>query len=659
MSDDRQHAEFFHAGGVLPPGSPSYIQREADQRLFGLTLAGEYCNVLTPRQMGKTSLIAHIQGRLQEEGVRTAVIDLTAIGAHEVEADAWYYSLVSAISRRLELDVDEQTWWEERGPLSSVQRFTLFVQQVLLDQVTERIAIFIDEIDSTLRLPFADDFFIAIRSMHSARSKNPAYKRLTFVLVGVARAADLIKDRAVIPYNIGYTVNLTDFDAGEARAFLAGLQGVYPGQSKAILDRVLYWTGGHPYLTQRMCAEIVGEGQGMWTDDRVDRLAERTFLQDGQIRNEPNLQWIHDYIRGSSRWGGVLRVYRDILSEVSVEDRERSIEHSQLKLSGLVKVTPEGRLTVRNRIYARVFGAEWVEAQLAELPASMTRHVVGRIPVLGWFALCVVVLGVLAATAFAWPRYIFPFLMPPSMHTPTPTVTSTAAAALTVTSTATPTQMPTQTLCPSPTPVPAFTCTPTPTGTMGLEPTATAQATSTASPTSTRTAVPPATETPVPTSTPTRVPVSTDTPVPASTPTATASSTVTLAPTPTVFPTPFLLDAPVLLEPESEARYAAGDVVRLKFFWVRRLEAGERVSILLTSHVDPAARPNWWASEQEILDGGGAIQSAEEGYRFEINYRLDGVPVGDASWQIAIMRIVPVGAQVSAWSEARPIVRTH
>jgi len=44
----------------------------------------------------------------------------------------------------------------------------------------------LDETDSTLKLPFTDDLFTALRSMSNERAFEDAYQRLTFCLLGVA-----------------------------------------------------------------------------------------------------------------------------------------------------------------------------------------------------------------------------------------------------------------------------------------------------------------------------------------------------------------------------------------------------------------------------------------------------------------------------------------
>ena len=76
--------------------------------------------------------------------------------------------------------------------------------------------VFVDEIDTTLRLDFTDDFFAAIRFLYQNRAADPALQRLSFVLIGVATPGDLIKDAARTPFNIGHGIELTDFTIDEA-----------------------------------------------------------------------------------------------------------------------------------------------------------------------------------------------------------------------------------------------------------------------------------------------------------------------------------------------------------------------------------------------------------------------------------------------------------
>jgi hypothetical protein len=92
MSTYSKASDFFIAGGTLRPDSPSYVKRPADDELYNLVLAGEFCYILTARQMGKSSLMTRTAQRLRDAGVSAAIIDLTTIGT--VSIDTWYLGLI-------------------------------------------------------------------------------------------------------------------------------------------------------------------------------------------------------------------------------------------------------------------------------------------------------------------------------------------------------------------------------------------------------------------------------------------------------------------------------------------------------------------------------------------------------------------------------------
>src|SRR5262249_42769017 len=76
----RSERRFYIAGGTLRPDAPSYVERQADADLYDGLRQGEFCYILTSRQMGKSSLMARTAARLRAEGVAVAVLDLAAIG---------------------------------------------------------------------------------------------------------------------------------------------------------------------------------------------------------------------------------------------------------------------------------------------------------------------------------------------------------------------------------------------------------------------------------------------------------------------------------------------------------------------------------------------------------------------------------------------------
>ena len=359
MATRTSATEFFRAGGTLHSDSPSYITRPADDELFRQVMAGQFCYILTSRQRGKSSLMIRTADRLRHAGAQVAVVDLSGIGA-QVTPEQWYLGFVKRLSAELRLSLDVERWWNECAGIGPVQRFTNFLHDVVLMQIAGPVVVFVDEIDSTLRLDFTDDFFAAIRVIYNLRASDPTYDRLTFVLLGVAAPTDLIKDRNRTPFNIGQAIDLPEFRREDARALQDALDQLYPGQGGRILDRVFYWTDGHPYLTQRLCLEVAETRDGGWTDERIDQLVERLFLVE-DARKESNLQFVHSSVEASPDRRRLLRLYRHVYEGQDVPEDERSPYQKRLALIGLVRAQT-GMLRVRNQIYRHVFDLDWIKA---------------------------------------------------------------------------------------------------------------------------------------------------------------------------------------------------------------------------------------------------------------------------------------------------------
>ncbi len=353
-------------GGSVLAGKGLYIPRQADEDLLKLCRAGSFAYVLAPRQIGKSSLMDSTIRRLSAEGIRAARLDLNEIGV-KVSAEQWYLGLLAIMERKLKLETEVSDWWEERPELGYVQRLMLFFETVLLTEISDRVVIFVDEIDATLRLDFTDDFFAVIRSMYDARAEVAAFERLSFVLLGVATPGELIRDPKRTPFNIGQRVEMTDFSLEEALPMAEGLN-LPEEQDRRVLGWILGWTGGHPYLTQSLCKACLenkppdAKPTAAW----VDGLVARTFLGD-QSEKDNNLQFVRGGLTVQAPKGyekEVLMTYRSIWQDRRpVRDDRQSLVKEHLKLSGAVKLVGH-RLTVRNRIYRTVFGQHWLNEQL-------------------------------------------------------------------------------------------------------------------------------------------------------------------------------------------------------------------------------------------------------------------------------------------------------
>ena len=96
----------LQAGGTLNPRRHLYIERPDDATLLRLLSEGQYVNVLTSRQMGKSSLMVRTAEALTERGVRCAIVDLAAELGTPEDATAYFLGLLNKIARDLKIKVD-------------------------------------------------------------------------------------------------------------------------------------------------------------------------------------------------------------------------------------------------------------------------------------------------------------------------------------------------------------------------------------------------------------------------------------------------------------------------------------------------------------------------------------------------------------------------
>jgi len=344
----------LQVGGTLIPDEHLYIERPADQLLDKLLKEAEYCNILTSRQMGKSSLMARTAARLIAEGYHVAMPDISLLG-DQTDADGWYQGLLQEIARDFDLSIAVEDWWRNAREATPNQRLLRFFREEIAAKLSgdNPIIIFVDEIDGTLDLPFADDFFIAMRAMYNQRARTPEYRRIAFCPIGVASPNELIKDKRKTPYNIGKLIELRDFDP--ERDDLEPLSQLVGGN--ATLRQILQFTGGHPYLTVLVSAEFVK--RNCKSADEVAALITEMFLSLDELTGDAHFGYIRDFIaRRAEDPFTALKLYCQILSGDQVKDQVTPARIA-LKLSGLVKRGPNGMLIVRNEIYRRLFTEDW------------------------------------------------------------------------------------------------------------------------------------------------------------------------------------------------------------------------------------------------------------------------------------------------------------
>ena len=358
--------DFFSVGTPLHAVRAGYVRRRADDLLYEAVVAGRYSHVIAPDRSGKSSLIAATAARLEANGFNVAILDLDQIGIRDAGSDAgrWYYSVAYRILRQLRIRHDLQSWWQDKSVLGNRQRLLEFYNEIVLQFVQERIVIFVDGIQCIERMSVGEQLLSSIRSAHNARTTDPEFSRLTFVLLGECDPVSLVDEPELSPFNVTQSIPLQDFTRDDLNLFAAELN-LEPDKAELALDRIYYWTRGQPYLTQKLARATARERLSADIQDNVDRIVRQQLTGRAALRNEPQLSHIHrELLRDERHSEALLNLYGRLRKGIEVATDWGSPLQRRLMAVGLLRVDDNGDLRVRNRVYEAVFTARWANENL-------------------------------------------------------------------------------------------------------------------------------------------------------------------------------------------------------------------------------------------------------------------------------------------------------
>lgn len=389
---------YKYDGGSLSSNSPTYVTRQADFDLYHALLNQEYCHIFNARQMGKSSLRKRIKAQLNEQNFACCTIDMSTICGKEVSKENFYQDLFHNLKVNLKIDPTEANYlaWEQNRESFSLERqFIELIEKVILVQIRSPIVIFFDEIDSLLTLSFEKDKWLQlIRSFYDRRYHNKDQKltRLSFVFIGVVSTSDLIINADSTLFNISKSIEITDFKLRECQPLERGLTD-FVEDTHTVMKEILKWTGGQPFLTQKICWLITKNAPIKKGSEsvKIRQIILNDILTNWESTDSPeHLKTIRDRLlwqfrypfTGSQKmntWHQILRKKDDynfpppstqilswyllILKRSYIIYSECNRAQKYLLRSGLVRCQ-NNRLVIKNEIYRAVFTEAWAKHQL-------------------------------------------------------------------------------------------------------------------------------------------------------------------------------------------------------------------------------------------------------------------------------------------------------
>ncbi len=353
-----QPAEFFVVGGPVQPERRCYVERAADRRLAEGLRAKRLCCVLGPAAIGKSSLLLRAAQSLRASGTLVATVDLRRIVEEQSETAERPLCLIAArIAAELGLEVDVGEWWGARDAVHE-NRLVEFFWKIVLTNTTAPVAILVDDVDAALESSFAGEFLDSVASCYARRSRERDFGRLAFAFAGrtprreleqVCPEPEVVKAELIEP---------EDFTAEESYR-LAVAFGGNAELAHALMDRICSWTGGQPYLTQRVARGVARKG-GRFED--VERVVREQLLTLEAAGRDPLLAHVRGWLTEPSRPSRrAVKLLRKLAAGGSVAEPVDAEIAERLWLSGTVRVDSQRRLGIRNRIVKELVAAGWLK----------------------------------------------------------------------------------------------------------------------------------------------------------------------------------------------------------------------------------------------------------------------------------------------------------
>lgn len=278
--------KIYYTTGALPVDHPTYIRRESDDWAMHYFRARDSIYTIAPRQMGKTSLMKRMADELQREGWSCCSIDLASLGKN-LGQEVWFQRVAHRIAKACNMDLDTTHICDQ-----DMLRDFLVKKIDIEGNPSRNVALFLDEIEGLLNAPFSDEFFMTLRDIYQNRDQ---YKgNIYYMLSGFIDPANIVKDPNISIFGIAKNIHLQDLTSDQSDKLIQYLKELPVEIHPQVSERIYYWAGGQPYLTQGICKCVEDncamKGLKEVTPEVIDQIVKNNLLNPHTL--DPNLKQI-------------------------------------------------------------------------------------------------------------------------------------------------------------------------------------------------------------------------------------------------------------------------------------------------------------------------------------------------------------------------------
>ena len=349
---DGEQSFYFKTRGPLLAQSETELMIERPELRRAIRLAQQpsvtqYIAFLSARQTGKTTLLFRLINLLQ--GLYTCVfIDLSVLRVQDTKACFRFiaFHLVNEFRNLL----GEEFFLPETLHIESSVDFLEFLRALAEALPMPRIIILLDEVGA-LMPQVSDAFFNTLRTVFTqGRGLNAQLSKYLFIFSG---AVDLytLTYGANSPLNICEKLYLRDFDLPDVHKIVGQFARLSVEVPPEAATQIYDLTGGHPYLTMRLCALIEHAQAERLTPDVIEQAAAQMLVEDDNVRHV-----IHELEKRPQE----RRRLRSILIEGRAVPFSRNDPVlASLEMIGAIRAVQP--CAVRNRLYERALRQYYAE----------------------------------------------------------------------------------------------------------------------------------------------------------------------------------------------------------------------------------------------------------------------------------------------------------